>query len=64
MGFPGFDSETWESGSVVVRAAQVIAALGADQLAMVAGETVSAVGAHLAVVLDRRGRGGARCLIR
>jgi pimeloyl-ACP methyl ester carboxylesterase len=48
---------------VVVRAAQVIAALGADQLAVVAGEPVRAVGADLAVVLDRAaGLGGrTRC---
>jgi hypothetical protein len=39
-----------EQGSVVVGAAEVIAALGADQLAVVARELVAAGGADLAVV--------------
>ena len=39
--------------SVVIRAAQVKAALRADQLAVVAGEPVAAGGAYLAMVLDR-----------
>jgi hypothetical protein len=38
------------SASEIVRAAQVIAALRAHQLAMVSGELVAAVGADLAVV--------------
>jgi hypothetical protein len=38
--------------SVVVGAAQVVAAVGADQLAMMAGEEVAAVGADLAMVID------------
>ncbi len=40
---------------VVIRTAKVIAALGADELAVVAGEPVRAVGADLAVVVDRQG---------
>ena len=36
--------------SVVVGAAEVVAALGADQFAMMAGELVAAGGADLAVV--------------
>jgi hypothetical protein len=46
--------------SVVVRAAKVIAALGADQLAVVTGEAVVAVGADLAMMVDG-GRFRARC---
>ena len=42
-------------GSVVIRAAKVVPALGADELAVVAGKPVRAVGADLAVVVDRRG---------
>ena len=38
--------------SVVVRAAEVVAAMGADQLALVSGEAVGAGGADLAVVVD------------
>jgi hypothetical protein len=38
--------------SVVIGAAQVIAALSADELAVVAGEAVTARGADLAVVVD------------
>ena len=38
---------------VIIGAAQVIPALRADQLAMVAGEPMPAVGAHLGVMLDR-----------
>jgi hypothetical protein len=38
---------------VIVRATEVIAALGADQLAVMAGEPVIAVGADLAVMIDR-----------
>jgi hypothetical protein len=42
---------------VIIRTAEVIAALGADQLAVVAGELMGTVGADLAVMLDRlRGR--------
>ena len=47
--------------SVVVRATQVVAAMDADQLAVVAGEAMAAGGADLAVVVDREGlfnRGG------
>lgn len=43
--------------SVVVGATHVIAAVGADQLAMVAGEAMAAGRANLAVVVDRRGLG-------
>jgi hypothetical protein len=39
---------------VIVCAAQVIAAVGAYELAMVAGEAMAAVGADLAVVIDGR----------
>ena len=39
--------------SIVVGATQVIAALGADQLAMVACEPEAAGGADLAMVIDR-----------
>jgi len=46
--------------SVVIRAAQVIAALRADQLAVVAGEPVTAGGAYLAIVLDRLCAGAGR----
>jgi hypothetical protein len=37
--------------SVVVRAAQVVAALGANQFAVVADQPVCAVGADLAVMI-------------
>ena len=40
---------------VIIRAAEVIAALGADQLAVVAGKPVRTVGADLAVMVDRQG---------
>jgi len=40
---------------VIIRAAEVIAALGADQLAVVAGELMGTVGADLAVMIHRRG---------
>ena len=52
--------------SVVVRAAQVVAALRADQLAVVAGEPVAAVGTNLAMVIDGRlgGRSSAGLPIR
>jgi hypothetical protein len=43
---------------VVVRAAQVVPAMRADQLAFVAGEPVRTGGADLAVVVDRRLFGG------
>jgi hypothetical protein len=42
---------------VIVGAAEVIAAVGADQLAVVSGKTVAAVGADLAVVIDGLGIG-------
>ena len=45
--------------SVVVRATQVIPALRADQLAVVAGEPLPAIGANLAGMLHRL-RGGLR----
>jgi hypothetical protein len=38
--------------SVVVGAAEVVAAVGADELAVVAGEAMAAGGADLAVVID------------
>ena len=41
------------SYSVVVRAAEVVAAMRADQLAFVSGEAVRTIGADLAVVIDR-----------
>ncbi len=45
--------------SVVIRAAQVVPALVADQLAVVASELIRAVGADLAVMIDSlSGRGG------
>ena len=44
--------------SVVVRAAEVVAAMGADQLAFVSGEAVRTIGADLAVVIDRGIFGG------
>ncbi len=47
----------WER-SVVVRAAEVVAAVGADELAVVAGEAMAAGGANLAVVVDMRSLGG------
>jgi hypothetical protein len=53
----------WFGPSIIIGAAQVVAALGADQLAVVAGEAVGAGGADLAVVdrtagLMGRGVGG------
>jgi hypothetical protein len=47
----------WER-SVVVGAAHVIAAISADELAVVAGEAMAAGGADLAVVIDLRSLGG------
>jgi hypothetical protein len=44
--------------SVVVGAAEVVAAVGADELAVVAGEAMAAGGADLAVVIDKRYGGG------
>ena len=44
----------WER-SIIVRATQVIAAMDADQLAVVAAETMAAGGADLAVVVDGEG---------
>ena len=38
--------------SVIVGATEVIAAVGADQLAVVAGEAVAAGGADLAMMID------------
>ena len=38
--------------SVIVCAAEVVAAVGADELALVAAEAVRAVGADLAVMID------------
>ena len=38
--------------SVIVGAAQVVAAVGADQFAVVAGEAMTAGGADLAVMID------------
>src|SRR6266567_2386885 len=52
------------SKSVVVRAAEVVPALGADQLAVVALEPVSARGADLAMMLDGIAVGGAGCRCR
>ena len=40
------------SASVVIRAAKVVAAVGADQLAFVAGQAVGAGWADLAMVVD------------
>jgi hypothetical protein len=40
--------------SIVISAAQVVTAMGADKLAAVAGEAVAAGGANLAVMVDRR----------
>ena len=47
-----------EEESVVVGAAEVVAAIGADELAVVAGEAMAAGGADLAVVIDLRSLGG------
>ena len=44
--------------SVIVGAAHVVAAPGADQFAVVAGEAMTAGGADLAVVLDTSIDGG------
>ena len=41
-----------QSSSVIIRAAQVVPALRADQLAVVAGEAVRAGRAYLAMMLD------------
>jgi len=43
--------------SVVVGAAEVVATVGADELAVVAGEAMAASGADLAVVVDLRSLG-------
>ena len=48
--------------SVIVGAAEVVAALCADQLAVMTGELVAAGGADLAVVFGARGSGGGRRL--
>jgi hypothetical protein len=45
--------EIWSSQSVVIGAAEVVAAVGADQFAMVAGKAMTAGGTDLAVVVDR-----------
>ena len=42
------------SSSVIVGAAEVVAAVGADQLAVMAGEPMAAGGANLAVVINRQ----------
>ncbi len=44
--------------SVIVGATEVVAALGADQLAMVTGQSFAAGGADLAMVIDCGGSGG------
>ena len=44
-------------GSVIVGAAEVVAAVGTDELAVVAGEAMAAGGADLAVVIDLRNGG-------
>lgn len=46
---------------VIVGAAQVIAAVGAHQLAAMAGEPVAAGGAYLAMMIDRLRLSGASC---
>lgn len=45
---------SWRRGRwlVVIRAAEVVAAVGTDELASVAGEAVTAGGADLAVMVD------------
>ena len=40
------------SASVIIAATEVVAAVGADQFAVVAGEAMTAGGADLAVVID------------
>jgi len=40
--------------SIIVRATEVVPAMHADQLAVVAGEQMAAVGADLAMVIDRK----------
>ena len=42
---------------VIIRAAEIVAALGTHKLAAMAGETMRAGGAHLAVVVDRQVHG-------
>ena len=44
--------EIWPSPSVIIGAAEVVAAVGADQFAAVAGEAMAAGGANLAVMVD------------
>ncbi|MGA9588038.1 MAG: hypothetical protein WBQ95_22090 [Terracidiphilus sp.] len=51
---PGATDGRAGEASVIVRAAEVIAAVGADQLALVAGEPVRAGWAYLAVMVDGR----------
>ena len=46
------------AGAVVVGAAEVVAAVGTDELAVVAGEAMAACGADLAMVVDLRSLGG------
>jgi len=53
------------AASKIIGAAEVVAALGADQLAVVAGKAVTAGGANLAVVVDWFGGSvcaGGRCI--
>ena len=46
----------WRRGlSIIVGAAEVVAAVSADQLAVVAGEAMAAGGANLAVMVDGKG---------
>ena len=43
--------------SIIIGAAEIVAAICADKLAVVAGESMTAVGADLAVVVDGRNDG-------
>ena len=51
-------SQETNGPSVIVGAAEVVAAVGADQFAVVAGEAMTAGGADLAVVIDTSTGGG------
>ena len=60
-GSPSCGQKT-SSSSVIVGAAEVVAAVGAYQFAVVAGEAMTAVGANLGMVID--GRFGGQTLFR
>ena len=65
QGVPGAARRMHAQSSVIIGAAEVVAAVGADQFAVVAGEAMAAGGADLAVVIDPRigtGVGGPRVI--